>query len=504
MAGFALHSAAAVVLSPSRTWFLPSLIFALWAALCACWAVGTPGFAWGGLLALCVAVLAGTALPQLGFFGPVVVGGTPGRQRVALTFDDGPDPAWTPQVLDTLRLAGARATFFVIGRRVRAAPELAARIAAEGHQLAHHSHDHSWSLMFSRQRLLDDYDRASDLVAAAHAHPRFYRPPVGLVAPELLDMVRAREVRLVGWSLRPYDTQRDEPSALRDHLASKIRDGAIVLLHDGALRPARRPVVVDALEGILEDLRARGLAPVTLAELVDQPAYFEGAPVRHRARWSKLPLAVLCTMVVLLLTGLGHALAAEPRLPPELEVAAAALAKNETVSSHFTQTKTSILFAEDVVQTGTLLLRRADGRLVWRYDEGPAVLMAGGRFYPAGVDVDGAGEDGAAGFSLPGSGTMVDVFEAMFSLRADALAAAFAAVAQDATHFVLTPREAGARALFARVEMEVGGEPLALRRVLMDEATGDRTTILFTQVEIDASLPPDVFLTPAERSASSK
>lgn len=493
-----------MILSPSRRWFLPSLIAALWVVLVVVWTTGSPALAWGGLIALGAAVLLGSVLPQLGFFGPVVVGGVPGRQRVALTFDDGPDPRWTPQVLDTLRDAGARATFFVIGERVAAAPELAARIAAEGHQLAHHSHDHAWSLMFRRQRLLDDFDRASDRIAVARAHPRFYRPPVGVVVPEVMDVVEARSVRLVGWSVRPYDTREREPSALRAHVASKVRDGAIVLLHDGALRPARRPVLVDALPGILEDLRGRGLKPVTLEDLLDEPAYFEGAPVRRRPRWSKLPLAVLSTLAALLLTGLGQAFAAAPSLPPELEVAAAALAKNTTVSSRFTQTKTSVLFAEDVVQTGTLLLRRSDGRLVWRYDEGAAVLMASGRFYPAGVDAAEAGKEGAAGFSLPGAGTMIDVFEAMFSLRADALAAAFDAVARDATHFVLTPRDAGARALFARVEMEVGGEPLALRSVLMDEATGDRTTIFFSDVVIDGPLPADVFLTPTERSASTK
>ncbi len=493
-----------MVLSPSRRWLLPTLLILLWLGLLWAWIAGRPELAWGGLFALTGAVTTGSMLPQLGFFGPIVIGGTPGRRRVALTFDDGPDPRWTPAVLDALRAAGARATFFVIGRRVDEQPDLAARIAAEGHQLAHHSHAHAWSLMFSRQRLVADYDRASDSVATARAHPRFYRPPVGIVAPEVMDTVTARRAHLVGWSLRPYDTQRTRASSLRSHVASKVRDGGIVLLHDGSLRAGRRPVVVDALPGILEDLRARELEPVTLAELLDEPAYFEGEPVRVHPRWSKLPLAVLCTLFALLLTGLGQAIAGETALPPELQAAATALSKNTTVSSRFTQTKTSILFAEDVVQTGTLLLRRADGRLVWRYDDGPAVLMAGGRFYPAGVDAAAAGEEGAAGFSLPGAGTMIDVFEAMFSLQAAALAAAFTAVAEDAHHFVLTPRDDATKALFARVRMEVGGDPLGLRSVVMDEATGDRTTIAFTDVKIDAPLSADVFLTPTERSAASK
>ncbi len=493
-----------MVHAPSRRWFLPLLLVLLWGGLAGLLTVGAPGLALLGWAALMTAICSGSALPQLGFFGPLLVGGAPDRRRVALTFDDGPDPAWTPRVLDLLAAAGAKATFFVIGERVERNRALAARIAAEGHQLANHSHSHSWSLMFARRRLLADFDRASDAVAEVAGHPRFYRPPVGLVVPEVMDVVASRGVRLAGWTLRPYDTTLKEADALRATIASKIRAGSIVLLHDGALEPSRRPVLVDALPGILQDLRALELEPVTLAELVGEAPYFEGAPVRTTPRWSKLPLAVLATLLALFVTGIGSAFAAPTSLPPELEAAARALAANTTVSSRFTQTKTSILFAEDVVQTGTLLLRRRDGRLVWRYDDGPAVLMAGGRFYPAGVDAAAAGEEAAAGFSLPGSGSMVDLFEAMFSLQADALAASFAAVVRSPGIFELTPRDAGAKALFGRVEMEVGGEPLALRRVVMDEATGDRTTILFTGVEIDSALSADAFLTPAERSAASK
>lgn len=489
-----------MVLSPSRRWVLKTLLALIWAAVAASWVLGIPALPWIALWTLGSTLFVASILPQLGLFGPIVVAGRPGRRRVALTFDDGPDPAWTPAVLEALREAGAQATFFVLGRRVDAAPELAARIVAEGHQLAHHSHEHRWAEMFWRPGLLSDYDRACDSIARVAGPPTCYRPPVGIVAPEVLDLVEARGARLVGWTLRPYDTRMSDPDLLRRRIGSKVVDGSIVLLHDGSLREGRRPVVIDALPGILADLKDRDLEPVTLSSLLEQPAYVQGEPVRTSPRWSRFPLAVLATIVLLVLSGVGQAVAAEP-LPPELTAAAAELAKNTTVTSRFTQTKTSILFAEDVVRTGTLLLRRSDGRLVWRYDEGPAVLMAGGRFYPAGVDAATAGEEAATGFSLPGGGAMIDTFEAMFSLDAEALGAAFTATAKDATHFVLVPREASTRALFARVELEVGGAPLALRGVVMDEATGDRTTLVFGDVVVDGPLPADAFWTPAERSA---
>ncbi len=486
-------------LGPSRPWILPALLLACWLLLAQAWLAGAAWMAAGAFVLLTLGVLLTSIWPSLGAFGPIILRAPAGSGRVAITFDDGPDPEWTPQVLDALEAAGARATFFLVGQRVEQHPELARRLVQAGHQVAHHSHSHRWDLMFWRPALLADFDAGlAALQAATERIPRFFRPPIGILAPEVVDAAQSRGMQLTGWSVRPYDTRLREPDELVRRVASKVRDGSIVLLHDGAMRPGFTPPAVAALPFILGDLERRGLQAVTLAELVGQDAYQKEAPVRHTPRWSRVPLAVGATMLSLLIA--TAALAA----PPDLATAAAELAKNDRVKSTFQQTKTSILFAEDVVRTGSLLLRRSDGRLVWAYDDGPAMLMAEGRFYPAGVDAKAAGEDGAAGYALPGGGRMIDVFEALFSLDAKALDLAFDSTTLEPGRFELKPKDPETAALFARVELRVDGEPLALRSVVMDESTGDRTTIAFTAVEVDAPLPEGAFLTPAERSKKAK
>jgi peptidoglycan/xylan/chitin deacetylase (PgdA/CDA1 family)/outer membrane lipoprotein-sorting protein len=457
--------------------------------------------------------------PERGIFGPTVVRGPAASAAVALTFDDGPDPEHTPRVLDALAAGGARATFFLIGRRVLEQPSLARTIVERGHQVALHGHSHRWELMFFRRRLLQDLaDSAAAVVAATGLRPRFYRPPVGIVAPEVHDAAEAVGARLVAWSLRPFDGAGLPPDDVHRRVSSKIRGGDIVLLHDARPMGASHmvPPAVAALPAILDDLARRGLRSVTLAELLGQDAYVSestavstSAPLN--ARWSRLPLAVLATLILLGVLFARQAFAAGAEsgagteaLPPALLDAAGKLAAHQTVRARFTQTKTSALFTEDVVRRGTLELRRSDGRLVWSYDGGPSVLMAGGRFYPAGVDSQQAGREGKDGWAMPGGGGLPELMSGMFGLDSAVLSRHFRARDLGAGRFELSPRGPQTAALFAKVVLEVSGEPLALRGVRMDEATGDRSVVAFEQVELDVAIPDDRFLTPVERSAGKR
>lgn len=189
-------------------------------------------------------------------------------------------------------------------------------------------------------------------------------------------------------------------------------------------------------------------------------------------------------------------------LPPELLTAAKTLSAHDTVKASFTQTKSSVLFVEDMVRSGSLELRRADGRLLWAYQDGPSFLMADGRFFPAGKTADQAGSEGATGFSMPGAGNMTSVLQAVFTLDPDALRKHFSAEVTAPGTFELTPTAKAARGLFSKVTLVVGGEPLAVRQTTMDEPTGDRTVIEFVDVQVGADLPPERFMTPAERSAA--
>ncbi|MCC6851212.1 MAG: polysaccharide deacetylase family protein [Rubrivivax sp.] len=194
------------------------------------------------------------------------------RAQVALTFDDGPDPEVTPRVLDMLDAAGARATFFVIGRRAQAAPALTREIVARGHALGNHSavHRHHFALLgpggFAReigraQQILAD-------VAGVRAH--CFRAPAGLRNPLLDPVLHRLGLQLVSWTRRGLDTRDGDAARVHARLVRGLAAGDILLLHDGhaARTPSGRPVVLAVLPPLLSALRAAGLATVTLAEAV--------------------------------------------------------------------------------------------------------------------------------------------------------------------------------------------------------------------------------------------
>lgn len=217
-------------------------------------------------------LLDGVFRPASPWLMPVVVHGDRQHSRVALSFDDGPDPEVTPEVLDALREAGARASFFVIGRHLDAHPEIAHRIHAEGHELGNHSYDHSRMLNFARPPAMQ-----AEILKGAKAIRRvtgreklpLYRPPVGLKNPPLARVVERLHLRVIAWSLHSRDTRLHDPQAIAERVLSRVRGGDIILMHDGHDLPGkRRPATAEALRRILQGLREKGLEVVTVSELL--------------------------------------------------------------------------------------------------------------------------------------------------------------------------------------------------------------------------------------------
>jgi len=486
---------------------IPAVLLACWATLAVVWAVAPA--AWPALLGafglLVVTITIASLHPELRLFGDAVVRGPRDGGAVALTFDDGPDPAFTPAILDHLDAAGAKGTFFLVGEAVSRAPEVARAIVERGHQVANHGYVHRWQLIFTPGRLARDFVACNDAIAEATGRvPAFFRPPVGVLAPEVIDMVDAAGVRLAAWSLRPRDGTLSDPAEVRRRVSSKIQAGDIVLLHDTARHGRWDPPAVAALPGILEDLQQRGLRSVTLHELTGERAYVEDEPMRPTgARRSPIPLLVATTLALLLGSTAARAFAGEPGLPPALIEAATELAATTTVQANFEQTKTSVLFAEPVVATGRLSLRRTDHRIVWDYTDGVAVLLADGRVFPAGRSASELDPEEAAGVPMPGGAGLGELFGALFTLDAEALGRHFTGVDLGDGRFQLTPRTDRASALFTKVLLEVSGSPRALRRIEMDEATGDRTVVVFSDVVQGVELTDGRFQTPAERAAAS-
>jgi peptidoglycan/xylan/chitin deacetylase (PgdA/CDA1 family) len=189
---------------------------------------------------------------------PVVL--HPGGRFVALTFDDGPDPRWTPQVLDVLAEYGVHATFFVIGLKAAEYPGLIRRMIREGHSVQNHTHSHAWLTRYSNAAAEEEIATgAADIVAAAGVTPRCLRPPYGAISDRITALARAEGESIVMWNVDPQDWRNPSPSYVAGHVLRYTRGGDVVLLHDGA-----GPTAGDSLPAIIEGLLDRGLRFTTI------------------------------------------------------------------------------------------------------------------------------------------------------------------------------------------------------------------------------------------------
>lgn len=190
------------------------------------------------------------------------------RPRIALTFDDGPDPEVTPAVLDLLDRHRARATFFCIGERVAQHPEIAAEIARRGHRVENHSHRHlaRFSVLLAGS-IAREIDRAQEVIAGATGRlPELFRPPAGFRSGLLEPILARRGLSLVSWTRRAFDTVRRRPERVARALTHRLGPGEIVVLHDGAAAstPVGRPVVLEVLPRVLDHLDAAGMEAVPI------------------------------------------------------------------------------------------------------------------------------------------------------------------------------------------------------------------------------------------------
>ena len=239
-------------------------------------AVGTLGFSALSLglpTGLFFSLLAdGIARPGSNVFYPTVTHGPRDNNRVALSFDDGPDPEVTPAVLDALAKHSARATFFAIGQSLEAHPQLARRIVLEGHELGNHSFRHSrWQNFSGAGSQAREIERGAQAIAVVTGSPAkpLFRPPIGLKSPPLARAAYQQKLTLVAWSLHSRDTRTADPERIARRVLQRIRPGDIVLLHDGHDLPGRhRPACAQATALILEGLREKALHCVTVSELL--------------------------------------------------------------------------------------------------------------------------------------------------------------------------------------------------------------------------------------------
>ena len=176
--------------------------------------------------------------------------GKSSRRTVALTFDDGPDPAWTPEVLALLRKYRAVATFCMIGQRVQDHPELVTKVVNAGMRLCDHSQTHPVSLAALDEAAQRDeiMDARTDLANVTKAAVPYFRAPGGNWSPEVTKLAAKKKMQPLGWTVDPRDWSLPGTPAIVDRVQSGVAPGAIVLMHDGG---GPRQQTVDALEVLL-------------------------------------------------------------------------------------------------------------------------------------------------------------------------------------------------------------------------------------------------------------
>jgi peptidoglycan/xylan/chitin deacetylase (PgdA/CDA1 family) len=228
--------------------------------------------------------------PSSKIFGPAITH-TNSSRKLAITFDDGPNPAMTPKLLNLLDRHKARATFFVVGKYARQHPDLLRETVARGHVIGNHTYSHPNLFWSSPSQTRDELHRCHDAITTAlNAPPKFFRPPFGWRNPWLAAAARDLQLQVVTWTLLPGDWHAPtddwlvgrmgpistHAKAAANSAAATISEAAgdILCLHDGGHRAqnADRTRTLFALEKCLPRWRDLGLEFVTMNEAVSTPA----------------------------------------------------------------------------------------------------------------------------------------------------------------------------------------------------------------------------------------
>jgi polysaccharide deacetylase family sporulation protein PdaB len=218
-------------------------------------------------------------LPENDVFGRVFSNTETTQKVVALTFDDGPYPPYTEQVLDVLKEYHVPATFFVVGQNVEKYPELVKRIADEGHQIGNHTYHHIDLLKANRKVIAEEIDNTSKaILSAAGISPHLMRPPHGFRDPVVMEMMAERNLKVVEWSVMSRDWTNPGVDAIVERTVKKVKNGSIILLHDGdgITSQASRIQSVEAARRIIQILSAQGYKFVTVDEILEKTEDVKG------------------------------------------------------------------------------------------------------------------------------------------------------------------------------------------------------------------------------------
>jgi peptidoglycan/xylan/chitin deacetylase (PgdA/CDA1 family) len=213
--------------------------------------------------------------PYAQLLGPFPYRSRTERPVVALSFDDGPNEPYTSHLADYLDGKGIRATFFQVGRAVRAHPDVTTRLARQGHVIGHHSDTHQFTRFLRRDTLREEVIAGLATFAELGLHPALYRPPWLLRTPALFPLLREHGLRPVsGAFCHPLEVLQPSGPLIARGAIARARPGAIVIFHDGFDgHPGNRAETVQAVRIVVETLERRGYQFTTVDDLLGLPAY---------------------------------------------------------------------------------------------------------------------------------------------------------------------------------------------------------------------------------------
>lgn len=212
----------------------------------------------------------GSYFIQANYFTDILHHGNRQQKKIALTFDDGPQPVFTSQVLDILKQKQVPALFFLIGRNINGNEADVLRMNTEGHIVGNHSYSHNYwfSLKRSANMLSDIKKCDTEIERVCQKRPKLFRPPYGVTNPMVALAMKLGKYTGIGWSLRSYDTNAKDPDVLLNKILTNIKNGDVILLHEWGEH------TIAILPQLIDKSRKLGFEFVRADELLGVEAYY--------------------------------------------------------------------------------------------------------------------------------------------------------------------------------------------------------------------------------------
>ncbi len=195
------------------------------------------------------------------------------QKIVALTFDDGPSPEWTPKILDELKEANIKATFFMIGHHVKKYPDIARRVAAEGHTIGNHTYAHSMILYYTPEEVEEEIKYTELIIKEVTGQKtKYFRPPKAWIMNSMKEKVKAMGYEVILWSLNSKDWVTFNHRYIVKLLSLRVRSGDILLFHDSgnvvSTEGGDRAQTVASIPLLAKRLRQKGFEFVSIEEML--------------------------------------------------------------------------------------------------------------------------------------------------------------------------------------------------------------------------------------------